>query len=51
MLPGLPGFSREHELFSWRTFPSPNPRIDRIVKRIVRRLGGISWIPRPDPWS
>ena len=51
MLPGLPGFSKEHELFTWRNFPDPSPRLDRLLRRIGRRMGGISWIPRPDPWS
>ena len=51
MLPGLPGFSREHELFTWRNVPDPNPRIDRLVRRLGRRGCELSPIHRPDPWS
>ena len=50
MLPGLPGFSREHELFSWRSLPDPDPRVDRLLKRFGRRLGGISWAFDPECW-
>ncbi|HZJ70445.1 MAG TPA: hypothetical protein VFF36_05890 [Planctomycetota bacterium] len=50
MLPGLPGFSREHELFSWRSLPDPNPKIDRILKRLGRRLGSIEWVFDPNSW-
>lgn len=50
MLPGLPGFSREHELFSWRNLPNPSPRIDRILHRLGRRLGSIEWAFDPDSW-
>jgi hypothetical protein len=50
MLPGLPGFSREHELFSWRNLPNPSPRIDRILRRLGRRSGDISWVFDPASW-
>ena len=39
MLPGLPGFSREHELFSWARLPSPDPFLERLARRFERRLG------------
>lgn len=39
MLPGLPGFSREHELFSWTWLPSPDPFFERWVRRLERRFG------------
>jgi len=50
MLPGLPGFSREHELFSWRSLPDPSPLIDRILHRLGRRLGSIEWAFDPASW-
>lgn len=38
MLPGLPGFHREQELFSWRSLPSPSPFLERLVRRFWWRV-------------
>jgi len=49
MLPGLPGFSRELELFSWTRLPPPDPFFEKWERRLDRRLGPIEPVPESEP--
>ena len=48
MRPGLPGLGREDDLFSWTRLPDPDPRFERLVRRVHRRLLG-PVVGAPDP--